>query len=222
MYARKDKPKNGNSRAAANRVNRGKNNIIQGVGFVDKRPEALVQRKLQKMIDSVHKSPPGGETVQRLRGAEGTAQEGDDVAYTLNKEFIEKHVADDAGEAETVTQERINSGSPAGIVNGTAPNSLAKQADWESALDTSNDVVPPEDEWEGCYGDMKQFVNQLTRVEVPGWEAKGTTGNITVKQTTNKIYLGGEWEVKDCTFDTDNEYKDGSGNVTMDISHLTS
>jgi len=40
------------SRAIANSVGQRKNNVMQGLGFVDNRPEAIVQRKLQDEIVS--------------------------------------------------------------------------------------------------------------------------------------------------------------------------
>ena len=161
--------------------------------------------------------------VQRLKGASGTKEEGKDVPFTLNQKFVDKHVADSEQGAIDVTEARIDSGGPPGIVNGTAPNNVAKQADWEKALTDSEAEVPPDGEWEGIHGDSKDnWVDKLTRVEVPGWEAQGTKGKVAAKSTVNKKYLGGEWSVNGCQFDEEEDYVNKSGQVTMDISHLTS
>lgn len=49
MYAQKEKPKENESRTIANPVAQKKSNVKQGFGFVDNRPEAIVQRKFQEM-----------------------------------------------------------------------------------------------------------------------------------------------------------------------------
>lgn len=166
--------------------------------------------------------------VQRLKGAPGTAEEGTEVTFTISDDFKEKHVANNSAEAVQATERRIATGKPPGIVAGTAPNNLAKLADWNKAIEDSTDLVPPENVWGGDNGfeDKRQFVNQLAKVEVAGWEAQGTKGNVVAKVTTNKKYVGGHWEVTGSEFndeeDGDGEYKQKSGSVTMDIDHLTS
>ncbi|KDC49699.1 hypothetical protein [Pseudoalteromonas sp. S3431] len=48
MYEQVEKPKENQSRAIANNVGQKKSNVLQG--FVDNRPEAVVQRELQKVV----------------------------------------------------------------------------------------------------------------------------------------------------------------------------
>ena len=52
MYAQIEKPKENKSRAVANSVAQKKSNGKQGFGFVDNRPEAVAQRKLQTMANN--------------------------------------------------------------------------------------------------------------------------------------------------------------------------
>jgi hypothetical protein len=52
MYAHIEKTKENKSRAAANNVAQQKDNVKQGFGFVDNRPETVAQRKLQEMINN--------------------------------------------------------------------------------------------------------------------------------------------------------------------------
>ena len=47
MYVQVEKPRKNKSRAVVNSVAQKKSNVVQGFGFVDNRPEALAQRKLQ-------------------------------------------------------------------------------------------------------------------------------------------------------------------------------
>lgn len=227
MYAHAEKSRRVQHRAFANSVAQKKTGRKQGTEFVDNRAETLQQRKRQDFASQ--EASPGimrmfdNRVVQCLKGAKGTAQEGQPVPYTLNQEFITKHVANNIGEAVSVTEARIETGGPPGIVAGTAPNNLAKQADWESAIDSSDVVVPPPGEWSGEYGDISDtWVERLAKVEVNGWEAIGTKGNVTAKVATNKKYLGGKWKVSNCRFDDSEEYINASGNVSVDISHLTS
>ncbi len=49
MYAQIEKPKENKTKAVANSVAQKKNNGGQGLKFIDNRPEAITQRKLQKM-----------------------------------------------------------------------------------------------------------------------------------------------------------------------------
>jgi len=52
MYTQVEKSKENNNRAVANSVSQKKNNLKQGFGFVDNRPEAVAQRKMKKMADN--------------------------------------------------------------------------------------------------------------------------------------------------------------------------
>lgn len=56
MYAQVEKPKENKSRAIANSVAQKKSNMKQGFGFEDNRPEAIAQRKLQKLLNNNHKN----------------------------------------------------------------------------------------------------------------------------------------------------------------------
>jgi hypothetical protein len=49
MYTQLEKPKENKGRAVANSVAKQKNNMRQSFGFVDNRPEAVAQRKLQEI-----------------------------------------------------------------------------------------------------------------------------------------------------------------------------
>lgn len=51
MYAQIEKPKENKSRAVANSVAQKKSNVKEGFGFVDNRPEAVVQRRMQNQIN---------------------------------------------------------------------------------------------------------------------------------------------------------------------------
>lgn len=164
----------------------------------------------------------GSPVVQRLKGREGTAQAGKRVEFTLAADFINNHVANSLEDARQVTEARVKSGNPPGIAAGTAANHVAPEAAWRTAIENSKAVVPPKDDWDGSYGDHKQFDPQLAKVEVQGWEAQGTEDKVVARDATLKKFVGGHWEVENCEFDDEENYKDGSGHVTMDISHLTS
>jgi hypothetical protein len=56
MYEQVEKPKENKSRSIANSVGQNKSNVKQGFGFVDNRPEAVAQRKLQEMVDNSSKT----------------------------------------------------------------------------------------------------------------------------------------------------------------------
>lgn len=204
MYTQPAKLQRDQTRAVSHAVAQKKNNKKRGYELVDNR------------------------VVQCLRGATGTAQEGKSVPYTLNQEFITKHVAENINEAVSVTEARIGTGQPPGMVAGKAPNHLAKKSDWESAIDSSDVIVPPIGEWspEDDIADIDdttdRWIDKLVKVEVHGWEAIGTKNHVTAKIVTNKKYLGGKWTISDRRHDDQQKYIDGSGNVTIDISHLTS
>ncbi|AQS39591.1 hypothetical protein Sps_04506 [Shewanella psychrophila] len=53
MYVQADKSKENKSRAVANSVTQKKNNLKQGCGFVDNRPEVIAQRKLQATTNNL-------------------------------------------------------------------------------------------------------------------------------------------------------------------------
>lgn len=222
------------SQSIANDVTKVQSDGDSSFQFMDNRSDAIAQRKLQVMANnSTHNTPisfelvqmPNNQPVQRLVGAEGSSQEGKAVNFTLHQDFIDKHVANDEAEAVSVTEKRVASGKPKGMAEGKAPNNLAKQADWEKAIEDSKEVVPPENEWgneNNLWDDDEQFINSLARVEVDGWEAIGTKDNVKAKQVTNKKYVGGTWSVKNSKVDESGIHTDGTGDVSMEIEHLTS
>ena len=61
MYAQVEKTKENKSRAVANSVAQKKSSVKQGFGFVDNRPEAVVQKKMQNIVNkrSQAKQPNG-------------------------------------------------------------------------------------------------------------------------------------------------------------------
>ena len=160
--------------------------------------------------------------VQRLKAADGTAEEGKDAPYTLNADFILKHVANSLTGAEIVTEARIATNKPKGMVEGTAANHVATQDVWEAAINGSNVKVPPEGEWNYENGDATGRENRLVWVEVDGWEAIGTKGNVKGKAMKIKKFLGGDWSVANTAEDGDGYSLTKTGNVTMDFNHLTS
>lgn len=79
MNEKVEKPKNKKSKAVANSVTQGKSMGMQSLGFVDNRPEALVQRKLseaaknapkdsqQRTIENKYPKPQKADTLQTKR-----------------------------------------------------------------------------------------------------------------------------------------------------------
>lgn len=53
MYVQVEKAKENKSKVVANVVTQKKGNVKQGFGFVDNRPEAIVQRKMDEGVNSV-------------------------------------------------------------------------------------------------------------------------------------------------------------------------
>lgn len=80
MYAQVEKPKENKSRAVANSVAQKKNSVKQGFGFVDNRPEALVQRKLlQKTANST-----------KISGINKLSASNSDIVQRISKEEHDK------------------------------------------------------------------------------------------------------------------------------------
>ena len=189
-------------------------------------PSPTVQR-LDEEEDEVQAKPLATSItplVQRLVGAEGTAEEGKPVPFVLEEEFITKHVAKDATEAKTVTEARIATGDPPGMVAGTAPNNLATKANWEKVINANKEIVPPEESgWVVENGDYDggDHVERLATVTVDGWEAKGTKDKVQVVAKKYKISVGGTWKVTGAEFD-DADNPTTPGNVSLPIYHVTS
>ena len=175
------------------------------------------------IADAPRAAPVAQPVVQRLKGAPGTKQANKTLEFTLNDEFVTKHVATDLENAKAVTQARIDTGGPPSMVAGTLANHMATEKTWTDAIKASTALVPPEGKWTSdCGDDGPEFVNQLASVTVTGWEGQGTSGNVAAKASTFTRYVGGHWTVSDCEDADDGGFKDGTGNVTVDISHLTS
>lgn len=197
--------------------------------FTDNSSHSSAQRKLKGVIEKGTNqrrlNTSNTEVAQRLVGATGSVQEGKKVPFTLSPDFITKHVANNAAEAESVTEARILTGSPAGMVAGTAPNNLAKQADWETAVENSLTVVPDKDKWGSdlsYWSDDNEFAPRILFVSVPGWEAIGKTGHVNVSTSDNKKYLGGYWDVSGSKEETNGDYVNKSASISVEIDHLTS
>ncbi len=105
MYAAAVKPKKENkSRAAANSVAQKKNNKGQGIGFVDNRPEAVAQRKLQavanhsphamqvKGIQDMANNSPKSEQAAKLHGF---AFNSDPTIQNISSVVIQRGTTDD-------------------------------------------------------------------------------------------------------------------------------
>lgn len=75
MYAQVEKPKENKSRAVANSVTHKKSNGKQNFGFVDNRPVAIVQRKLNEALMKSN----AGKIYQRTILTEATNFEGEDI-----------------------------------------------------------------------------------------------------------------------------------------------
>jgi hypothetical protein len=56
MYAQKENSKENRSKAVANSAGQKKSNAGQGVGFVDKRPEKIAQRKMREIVSYCNNS----------------------------------------------------------------------------------------------------------------------------------------------------------------------
>ena len=197
--------------------------------FTDNSTHSSTQRKLKGVIEKGTNqrrvNTSNAEVAQRLIGATGSFQEGKKVPFTLSPDFITKHVANNAAEAESVTEARILTGSPAGMVAGTAPNNLAKKADWETAIESNLTVVPDEGQWGAdlsYWDDVNEFDPRILFVSVPGWEAIGKTGHVAVSTSDNKKYLGGYWDVSGSTEDANGDYVNKSATINVEIDHLTS
>ncbi|GAA80816.1 hypothetical protein [Pseudoalteromonas sp. BSi20495] len=97
MYAQLEKSKENKNRAIANSVAQKKSNGKQGFGFVDNRPQTIVQRKLQKMaINSQgalqvqnHKNRNSSQTLQLVTDVDMTKNgytvhnQGTNANYTI-------------------------------------------------------------------------------------------------------------------------------------------
>lgn len=83
----------------------------------------------------------------------GTARAGELVPrnrITFAAAFQNKHFAADAARAETTTRARVHAaGCPAGILNGTIPNTTATAAEWKDAVYNSQTTMPDQDAWTG-------------------------------------------------------------------------
>lgn len=93
MYTQVEKTKENKSRATANSAVQKKNNVKQSVGFVDNRPEAIAQRKLQVAINNYHqikqlKKPTEGQ-LERIPELEDRIPVALNYYRTRKEEIIE-------------------------------------------------------------------------------------------------------------------------------------
>ncbi len=103
MYTQKEKIKENNSKAVANSIAQKKNQIIQGVGFVDNRPETESIKSLQLMINKTSENVTthgkgcpccsGGDTLQKKMATDIPAVESNYITQINNDEGLE-HEAD--------------------------------------------------------------------------------------------------------------------------------
>ena len=96
MYAQVEKPKENKSRAVANSVTQKKGNVKQGFGFVDNRPEVVVQRKLQEMAKK-------NSQVTQLKGIQQKADDRSQVK-AIQKYIIQSQPSRNITPSQSVVQ----------------------------------------------------------------------------------------------------------------------
>ncbi|CAN5903389.1 hypothetical protein BH11BAC7_BH11BAC7_33810 [soil metagenome] len=110
---------------------------------------------------------PGVTQLVRDGFYDGTARAGELVPrnrITFAAAFQNKHFAADAARAQTTTRARVQAvGCPAGILNGTLPNTTATPAEWKDAVYDSQTTMPDVDAWTGN-----------VNVAVNGWQTTYT------------------------------------------------
>jgi hypothetical protein len=163
-------------------------------------------------------------TIQRLKGAVGTAQAGKLLTtVAFSDDFKEKHTAENAAGAKAATERRIATKKPPAIADGTIPNHVAKLADWKTVIDADAAVVPPSGDWSEDYGDIEDptWVERLAQVTVAGWEPR-LVGKAVPEPTSStfKRYVGGKWQVTGSVFN-DNGDLVTRGSAKMLIDHVT-
>ncbi len=179
--------------------------------------------RLQRLAGNraVNRALPG--TIQRLKGAPGTAQAGEPLTIKFSDDFKKKHTAENAAGAKAATELRIASGKPSAIVDGTIPNHVAKLADWKTVIDAHAAAVPPDGDWSPEDGDIDDptWVERLAQVTVTGWEPKRVGTKVPdPSPSTFKRYVGGKWQVTGSEFD-DNDNLVTPGEAHMLIDHVT-
>ncbi|PRC91836.1 hypothetical protein S2091_3392 [Solimicrobium silvestre] len=211
----------------------------------DNRPQANALRRLQSLSEnapqmsqlqtlqakaanasSLTKWHSTEFVAQRFRGATGTAEAAAEVPMTLNNAFVKNHVAEDAQEAINKTNQRIlDVNEPAAMKTGSLANSLAPLATWETAINGSEVVLPPQDDWGGEYGfdDTTTYNHKLTGFTVKGWEAKGKANAVIATEKEISKYVGGEWKVAGGTTTNGSNVNTSADatHVTVDIDHCT-
>jgi len=126
MYEQVEKPKENKSRAVANSVTQKKSNVKQGFGFVDNRPEAIVQKK-QKELNAFYKknrnnllSTNSGEisSIQRMsvpaitgKVIQGSARKSEKSNSISESKYVEKQLVSqlkpDVAEDQSVVQRHV-------------------------------------------------------------------------------------------------------------------
>ncbi len=189
-------------------------------------PQALSPQnvlRLQRLAGNNAVNRVLSPTIQRLKGAPGTAQAGKPLTYEFSDDFKKKHTGENATDAKKATEARVKTGKPSAIVDGTIPNHVAKLADWKTVIDAHAAAVPPDGEWSAEDGDIEDptWVERLAQVTVTGWEPRSVDGKVTEPgPSTFKRYVGGKWQVTGSVFD-DEDNLDTPGAAHMLIDHLT-
>jgi hypothetical protein len=160
--------------------------------------------------------------IQRFKGAPQTAEDAVDVPVTLNARFTLNHVAADAAEAVAKTEARIATGQPPAMVAGQLANSLAPAQTWLDAMDASDVVLPPVDDWGDVYGfaDASEYKVALDTLDVQGWEAKGLANHVVAEAKEITKSVGGRWTVAGSEYeDEDDNPNPQDTHVSVDIDH---
>ena len=170
------------------------------------------------------------QPIQRMKGGEGTEQEGENVDFTIDKEegsehnFRVKHVANSKEEALEKTQARILSKKDK--FGRRTPNICATEKNWEEAITESDSVVPPEGEWERDHGntDENKFENSLAIASVDAWTIRDTSKSdkdaikLVATKEVKEQSVGGEWSISG--LEEEGEEIVGDAHVDVDIFHV--
>lgn len=130
-----------------------KNTGVSPLQFIDQRPEAIAQYKLQEAANQSSKvkqlkalqAMANNKPVQLFKGAADTNQAGADIPFTFAQEFTDKHIAADETGAIANTQTRIDDVNDVGgqlVKAGTIGNTVATNATWTAAINANTDVIP--------------------------------------------------------------------------------
>lgn len=209
-----------------------KNTGTSPLQFIDQRPEAIAQNKLQK---AANQSPQvmqlkalqemaNNKPVQLFKGAEGTNQAGADIPFTFAQEFTDKHIAADETGAIANTQTRIDDANDVGgqlVKAGTIGNTVATNATWTAAINANTDVIPEnfmgpsaDDKTDPDYNaadyDDSGHTSDSSHMPIAAWEVTydGNDDELSAEQKTVNRRVSGTYDVTNL-------------DVNMDIDHCT-